>query len=223
MLLTEERSRDYSERIKALVNEALEKADISARRASLDVVGNDGLVRDIRAGVIPSADRLEALFSYLGLEFYFGPRRIPSGQPGLAEDGNVVSLKPRRGWVPIPWHDDDRHPGAPPVAFDPAWLTHHQLATKHLAMVAPIRAGDTGQRDARETLALVDRNAPHQGGPHLWALLNRQSVMLRMVQFVGPDILVLPPRPGEAAQLHRSGTTDHPSLLGRVIWTGTLA
>ena len=79
---------------------ALGRQDVSARRASLDVVGNDGLVRDIRAGRLPGVDRLEALFEHLGLAFCFGPRRRPpeTGRAGsaFAEPGAGMSDLDRR-------------------------------------------------------------------------------------------------------------------------------
>lgn len=78
MLLTKEFSDAVRKRIKDTVNSAIAARSISARKVSIDVVGHDGLIRDIRAGRIPSADRLEALYSYLGLEFYYGP---PRGDP----------------------------------------------------------------------------------------------------------------------------------------------
>lgn len=170
----------------------------------------------------PTLNRAAEICEALDMEFYFGPRRVPSGQPGLAEDGSAVSLMPRKGWLPIPWHEDDQRPGSAPVAFDPVWIRHHQLAIERLAMVAPARLGDGPTADPRETLALVDRHASRQGGPHLWALLDRRSVILRPVQFSDPDILVFAPRPGGSTAIHRPGAPDHPKLLGRVVWTGTL-
>lgn len=59
----------------------------------MEVVGRDGLIRDIRAGRIPSVDRVEALFDYLGLEYYFGPPRqsIPA-VPTPEEAENLIYL-----------------------------------------------------------------------------------------------------------------------------------
>ncbi len=75
MILTDSRSEAFSKRIKAAVEEGLEKCGISARKASIAVVGHDGLIRDIRAGRMPSPDKLEALFELLGMELYLGPKR----------------------------------------------------------------------------------------------------------------------------------------------------
>ncbi len=85
MYLHKEYSKAVIRQIRSLVETALKERKISAREASMDVVGHDGLIRDIRAGRIPRVDRLQALFQYLGLGFYLGPPRdeaapIPPGE-----------------------------------------------------------------------------------------------------------------------------------------------
>ena len=74
-ILTAERSAAMASRLRELVEAALVTTGVSARRASLDVVGNDGLIRDIRAGRLPAIDRLDALFEYLGVEMTVGASR----------------------------------------------------------------------------------------------------------------------------------------------------
>jgi SOS-response transcriptional repressor LexA len=76
------KTKETSERVRTLVEAALKAKGISGRQASLQIVGHDGLIRDIRAGRLPSIDKLEALFDLLGLEFYFGTvRDIGEGPP----------------------------------------------------------------------------------------------------------------------------------------------
>jgi hypothetical protein len=94
MLLTDERSNEVADRIRNAVEQALAARKLSARRASMDVVGHDGLIRDIRAGRIPSVDRVEALFQYLGLEVYFGPKRAPDPVATLELDGTDFARIP---------------------------------------------------------------------------------------------------------------------------------
>ncbi|MBW4708665.1 hypothetical protein KX928_12805 [Roseobacter sp. YSTF-M11] len=67
-MLTTHKSKAISRSLADAVNAALEKKGVSARKASLDVVGHDGLIRDIRAGRIPSYDRVKALFEYLEID-----------------------------------------------------------------------------------------------------------------------------------------------------------
>ncbi len=90
MILTPQKSTEIGEEIRARVERGLAGMGVSARRASLDVVGHDGLVRDIRAGRIPSFDRLSALFEYLGIAL---PARVL-----LGEDRSRVSPLGRVVW-----------------------------------------------------------------------------------------------------------------------------
>ncbi|MEO0678826.1 MAG: hypothetical protein AAF192_00260 [Pseudomonadota bacterium] len=78
---------------------ALETRGLSARAASEAVVGHDGLIRDIKRGNVPTADKLAGLADVLGLEFYFGPPRD-------------VALETRGFHEPAPadWH-------GPPLPF----------------------------------------------------------------------------------------------------------
>lgn len=75
MLPNAMKTKKTSERVRALVEAALKAKGISGRQASLQIVGHDGLIRDIRAGRLPGIGKLEALFDLLGLEFYFGTVR----------------------------------------------------------------------------------------------------------------------------------------------------
>ena len=58
-----------------LVNTALRERRWSARRASIEAIGNDQLIRNMRRGQVPSVAKFRALCAVLGLEFYVGPPR----------------------------------------------------------------------------------------------------------------------------------------------------
>jgi hypothetical protein len=221
MLLTPERSEEMKARIQAAVEDALREQDLSARRASLDVVGNDGLIRDIRAGRLPGVDRLEALFEYLGLEFYLGPRRRPTGA-GFAEAAPMSDPADREalraGYLPIPWHPlAPGRPGEPaaPVAFSRVWLAEAGLDPARLAALRPEPAADGG-----EILALVDTAAPRQGGPSLWALREGGRARLLRVQFEAAVTVVFGATPEEAARVALGEDRARLTLLGRVVWSG---
>ena len=59
----------------AAVNAALRARKWSARQASLEAVGSDQFIRNLRRGRVPPVDKLRALCEVLGLEFYIGPPR----------------------------------------------------------------------------------------------------------------------------------------------------
>ena len=65
-----------------LVNSALRARRWSARQASIEAVGNDQLIRNMRRGQVPSVEKFRSLCRVLGLEFYVGsPREV-----GTVED-----------------------------------------------------------------------------------------------------------------------------------------
>ena len=59
----------------AAINAALRKRGWSARHASVEAVGNEEFIRNLRRGSAPAIDRFRALCDVLDLEFYVGPRR----------------------------------------------------------------------------------------------------------------------------------------------------
>ena len=59
----------------AVINAALRARGWSARHASLEAVGSDQLIKNLRRGRVTSVDRFRALCEVLGLEFYVGPPR----------------------------------------------------------------------------------------------------------------------------------------------------
>ncbi|MCV2880548.1 hypothetical protein [Actibacterium sp. XHP0104] len=191
---------------------------MSARRASMDVVGHDGLVRDIRAGRMPSFDRLIALFEYLSVPFDFGEVTEPK-VAGMAE-GETSShhsdfSRPeglRAGFLPFPWHPALMRRGVGPVALSAEWLASRNLAPDSLAVVE-------ARHDGAQILALVDGAASRQGQSDLWATLENGVCALCRVNWQAPQVVVL------------AGDRDHPAraltgadhgvrFLGRVVWMG---
>lgn len=219
MLLTPERSEEMKAKIQAAVERALLDRDVSARRASLDVVGNDGLIRDIRAGRLPGVDRLAALFEYLGLEFYLGPHRagaagFAEAAPRMNDAGSREAL--RAGFLPIPWHPQAPHPpGLPaaPMAFSRAWLEAAGLAPETLAAVQP----ETGNT---ELVALVDIAAPRRGGPAQWCYREAGRARIGLLQFEADLTLVLPETAGARVRVLATEDRGRLALLGRVVWLG---
>ena len=65
---------------RTLLNEierAIRARGWSARQTSMEAVGNPDMIRGMRRGRSPTADRLRALCEVLDLEFYVGRRREP--------------------------------------------------------------------------------------------------------------------------------------------------
>lgn len=209
MLLTTARSDDVRARIQADVEGALRRLNLSARRASLDVVGNDGLVRDIRAGRLPGIDRLEALYEYLGLEFRFGPSRtvaVPDGRD------YAPSPVPRTDYVPIPWHEAMPHAttACGPVALSRDWLAEGWLDPATLVAV---------RTDTCE-IALVEARAARSGGPAAWACREARRIFIASVQFEGAITLILPADREDPVRVQGPDSPGRVTMLGRVAWVG---
>ena len=58
-----------------LIDQVLAERRWSARQVSIEACGNPHQIARMRAGQVPSAERLSALCDVLGLEFYVGRRR----------------------------------------------------------------------------------------------------------------------------------------------------
>lgn len=216
MLLSPARSEEVKARIQSDVEGALTRMDVSARRASLDVVGNDGLVRDIRAGRLPGIDRLEALYEYLGLEFYYGPRRTAPALHTFAEPGGMTDLTGREGlragYLPLPWHEAMPAGTSPsaPVAFARTWLEERGLDPAALAAVRT-EGGD---------IAVIEPQAPRRGGPVTWACREGAAIFVARVQFEGPITLILPEDSDAPIRVQTADAVARIGFLGRVVWLG---
>lgn len=67
------RREAFNAHLREVIDAALIATGKSARAVSMEIVGHDGLIRDIRRGNVPTADKLAALAVALDLDFHFGP------------------------------------------------------------------------------------------------------------------------------------------------------
>jgi hypothetical protein len=217
MILTQARSDEVAERLRAAVEAALEARNLSARRASLDVVGHDGLIRDIRAGRIPSVDRIEALFDYLGLEAYFGPRRP------VSRETVVANLPPGEdapsGFLTIPWAESGSRKGSAPVAFARSWLEEHALVPDFLSAALPDQVQLEGP-PTDDTVALLDSRVSLRMGHGIWCFKSRGLVVVSRVTFAGTVTVIHPAHPEDEPTIFDVPLGNAMTLLGKVVWMG---
>lgn len=230
MLLTPSLTKSVSARIRETVDLALKEQGISARKASIDVVGHDGLIRDIRAGRIPSADRLEVLFSYLGIEYYFGPHRSTSKPvvTGFAEaavemielsiDGSPEAL--RMGYLPIPFGDAaPDHKGAAPIALSRRWLDDQGLQPDHLYFynVPDDHMAPTLPKGA---LALINTRADRTGH-FIWAYVDGSKLGFARLAWPGNGQLMISTDDHTQPPIFKTAKQAQSiRVLGKVIWAG---
>ena len=221
MLLNPQRSTEVADRIRAVVDQALIDQNVSARRASMAVVGHDGLIRDIRAGRLPSVDRIEALFEFLGLEAYFGPRRRPTGPPSLSlvQTNSDPEADVPFGFVPVPWAEFGVGKGSAPIAFARAWLAERGLKPDFLKAAIP-DVLDVDHPRTDETVALLDTAPAARKGHQLWCF--RESGLVRVAHMTfGGDITVISPASADdSPRIIKGAPEKELSMLGKVVWIG---
>ena len=216
MILTDARSSEVAERLRTAVEAALVARNLSARRASIDVVGHDGLIRDIRAGRIPSVDRIEALFDYLGLEAYFGPRRPQ--MPPIATNQAPGESAPV-GFLTIPWAEPGSRPGSAPVAFSRTWLSEHGLQPDYLAAAVPDEVRLEGPK-ITDSVALLDTRTSNRRGHGIWCYRVRGRIVVSRMTIAERLTIVHSADADEEPQILQGPASEALLLLGVVVWVG---
>jgi len=220
MLLTDLKSTEVAERLQKAVEDALASKKVSARRASMDVVGHDGLIRDIRAGRLPSVDRVQALFEYLDLEFYFGPKRAPDKPAPLRVVSNLdPEYDAPTGFVVIPWHGAGPGDGSAPVAFSRAWLAKNALVPDFLQAIIPDRISVPGPRSS-DTVALLDTRVADRKGANLWCYRDAGKTTVGRITFKDSLAAIHPAERDGEVRILESATAFALGLIGRVVWLG---
>lgn len=222
------KTKETSERVRTLVEAALKAKGISGRQASLQIVGHDGLIRDIRAGRLPSIDKLEALFDLLGLEFYFGTVRDIGEGPSPPDPADFAQ---------VPLHEAALAAGSGAengtervvdyLAFRRDWLRKIGVAPSNAVLA---RAwGDSMQPCIWDgDMVLIDRaraevpvrmpgSATRSRSP-IYAVLDEGRARLKRIE-----------RPEDGQVILLSDNPDYPpefakieslSIIGKVLWWG---
>jgi len=218
--------------VRALVEAALEDKGISARQASLQIVGHDGLIRDIRAGGLPSIDKLEALFDLLGLEFYFGPPRDTGPIETLTLDG--------ADYAHVPLHDAMLAAGAgvfngsetvvETLAFRREWLQRIGVSasTARLARVQgdsmqpSLWHGDMILIDTRTNEPPVrDRDQRDQRRSPIYALIDNGEARVKRIERPSPDqMLLISDNTDYPPELRQGTDLKAITIIGKVAWWG---
>lgn len=229
MLLSSLKTKQTSDRVRELVDAALVRKKMSARQASIQVVGHDGLIRDIRAGRLPGLDKLQVLFELLDIDLHFGPASEQSSYSPPPPDEDAFAK--------IPLHEARLAAGAGAsnhdeeiidhLAFRRDWLRRIDVAPSKArlarvtgdSMEPTIFAGDmvlinTGRRaPPPRTRAARDTRLPP-----IYALTEDGEARIKRVDRAGPDqlLLISDNKMHPTEQKHIGDVT----LIGRVAWWG---
>lgn len=209
MLLTPSRSDQIAAALLSSVERGLLKKGVSARRASIDVVGHDGLIRDIRAGRIPSTDRVIALLEYLGVAEHALPL-------GFAEDGPPPIAE--NEFVKIPFHNEvPQTMNTPPVSFSREWLKEKATSLRDLALVA---APDDAMSPTINAfnICLIDKNQSLTNHPEIIALMDDNKLRIGRARREAGVTSIAFDRIGTQPIVKTGRSADSIRPLGRVIW-----
>lgn len=177
------------------------------------------VIRDIRAGRIPSVDRIEALFDYLGLEAYFGlPRPAAQGSGTIAANHQPEEDAPS-GFLTIPWAEIGTRPGSAPVAFSRSWLEANGLVPDFLVAALPQEVRLDGAPNG-DTVALLDTRTSLRKGHGIWCYRTRAGSMVSRVTFAKSVIVIHAARPDDAPTVIEGPPGNSITLLGKVVWLG---
>ncbi len=207
MILDDDLSAKLSARLQAIVEDLLAKRGMSARRVSIEVVGHDGLIRDIRAGRMPGADRVAALLSYLGATEEFSFTTLLKDPAGEAEGSDVFQSV---GQHPV---SSERQP----IVFSQAWLAKNNLEAEDLVLVTANDDRMTPTVPAGSQV-LLDMTCTVLEKPDIYALEKDGSVVIARVSkqkdgiFLSFDCIGTPP---EVIPPKKAGSVR---VLGRAVW-----
>lgn len=220
MILNEQRSSDFSRRLVRDVDAALKRRGVSARQASIAVVGHDGLIRDIRNGRLPSVDRIEALANFLGLDFYLGPPRAKlSEAQGIGPD-----------FVRVPRYDARlaAGPGAgnanelpsSSLAFRTDWLARIGINPRDCCIVAV--SGESMEPTLYDgDLVMIDRKLQSWRTNRLFAFVNSDGdAQVKRVRVLQSSLVLQSDNRDFEPVVVSGRDADQLSIIGQVVWAG---
>tara|TARA_R110002111_G_scaffold218471_3_gene280696 strand:- start:202 stop:879 length:678 start_codon:yes stop_codon:yes gene_type:complete len=220
MILTKERTALFKAKLKTMVDGALDTRGMSARQASIATVGNDGLIRDIRAGRVPSADRLEALAELLNMEFYFGPHR------------EVIADRQQVGpdFAKIPRYDVELSAGSgklndsnlpmSSLAFRVDWLAKMGINPSRCVIVSV--AGDSMEPTLYDgDLVMLDRQATTVRDMRLFGVVDTDgTAKVKRLQKLDQQLILHSDNRYYPADVRSAQDADRMTIIGQVVWSG---
>lgn len=232
MLLTPNKSEEFQRRLREAVEAGLKARGVSARKASIEVVGNDGLVRDIRAGVLPSADRIQALFDYLGVGYQFGPQQRSEPPAEIEVAGASYARIPlHNAWVSAgPGISNGDVAIVDHLVFRDEWLRKIEVKPESAAMarvsgdsMAPgIRDGDLILIDTSRREVPIRRRLRRPDQLPIFAFMQDSEARVKRLERLPKERIVVLYSDNKDIPPEVIGESEAVTLniLGQVVWSG---
>ena len=216
-----------------LVEHALKAKGISGRQASLQVVGHDGLIRDIRAGRLPGLDKLERLFELLDLECYIGPSR----ETGPVEQVTINGSD----YAQIPLHDASLAAGGgiengtehvvEHMAFKRDWLKREGINVS-AARLARVQGDSMMPTIAPGDVVLIDtsKRSPPLRTPYPTDVRHRAPIFAlrggdgaqvkRLLRPTEDQLMLVSDNPDYLPRVVQLTDGADSNIIGKVVWWG---
>lgn len=216
--------KELADRVRDLVEAGLRDKKVSARRASLDVVGHDGLIRDIRAGRIPGLEKLDAMFTYLDLELYLGEPRVAAQAPSVVIEGKLFDTVARYDAAGAAG-DGLINLDEPPIdhlAFSKDWLAQRGISAGDSILITV--SGDSMEPSLYDgDLVMIDRRKKHIRSGQIYAFRDADTLRIKRIEVIPGTALILrsdnPKHPPDyRAAEAMNGISQN--ILGQIVWSG---
>lgn len=208
------------------IDDALARTGLSDAAASKLAVGNPALIKNMRSARGEdkrySFQSLNELARVLGLDCYFGPKRVFGGFAEQPSDSDLQqNIANQGGHLPIPWHPAMRKTGTSPVVFLYSWLASEGLAPEHLQAIAP-KESLLSFTTAKNTVAVIQTNAAQKGSGGVWCFQEGNTLGIARTVFLDGKPILLPRTESEEVRTLSKSAEPTARLLGKVVWLGML-
>jgi transcriptional regulator with XRE-family HTH domain len=205
---------------KRRVELGLTQVDVGARALN----HTDGsALQNMKRGSSPTVENLSRICDVLGLQLYVGlPIR---SQTGLAESDTETDFArtdaARGDYFAIPWHRPGLGPAGSPIAFQHKWMSDQALIPDRLRAVVPDELLVSGV-DPRGALVVIDTAAARRATNDLWCYDEKGKLTVARLAFDRGTIIISRDQPAQAPRLLLEADISTVTLLGRVVWIGSL-
>jgi SOS-response transcriptional repressor LexA len=192
-------------------------------------------LQNIKKGSSPSVDRVAALATALGLDFYLGPKRETAPVPLVTLDAtDYASIPLHEAWLSAgPGSENSGANIIDHLAFRRDWLARIGISASQSclarvsgdSMFPTLSPGDMVLIDTSKTDPQIRSRAPQdKRRPMIWALLDSGEARIKRIERPNSGtILLISDNPDHPPELRTGHQLDQLKVIGKVVWWGHTA
>lgn len=229
-LLTDKKA--FTTELIALLEARAQQLSVSEAELSRRLGGSDALLKNLRKGSMPSADRLDAILSELGISLTLGAKKEPL--PCVSTSTSPADF------AAIPLHDAALAAGnghenggelvVAHLAFRRDWLQRVGVSPAQ-AVLARVEGDSMAPTIHPKDLVLIDRarrDVPtHKRSPKdtrpspIFALLDDGKARVKRIERPEPGLVILQSdNPAYGPEFKTGADIDRLNIIGKVVWWG---